>query len=528
MTKQNVILLAALLFLALVLVTPVSAVRTMSVNAGNGQSVTVGTALPVSPSVRITDDGAPVSGVRVTFTVTGGGGMLTGPVAVTNTNGVATVGSWRMGTQAGTNTLRATNGSLVTTFTATGTAGAASRIVKISGDGQTAFVGTAVAIPPGVRLLDVYQNPVRGRQVLFTVSIGGGTVLPATAIATNADGVATVTRWTLGPYPGTNSLIASSGVLSPVTFISAAVPSAAAPVITGIAPGGAVNTGSQTIDISGSGFSSPTVRLSRSGEPSITGAVAGSDTATRISRTFNLFGADPGTWNLVVQNPDGRSDSGLFVVRSATASVTAISPVSGRTNTTVSAIITGTGFLPSQARIRLYRGSNFISGTVNAGGTSTQVSGTFNLNQAATGTYEVCVLPDGTAAERVCGPLFTVYADHGSIQVRSTPSSGMVYLNNVFMGYTPITLEDISPGVYTVMVRSTGYVDRSETVRVSPGSIATVSAVLAPVTPTPGTTTPTTVVTTVTGPIPTTKASPLDPAIVIGTGCLVFIALRKR
>ena len=97
-------------------------------------------------------------------------------------------------------------------------------------------------------------------------------------------------------------------------------------------------------------------------------------------------------------------------------------------------------------------------------------------------------------------------------------------LNNVFMGYTPITLEDIAPGVYTVLVRSTGYADRvRECPGKPPGSISTVNAVLAPVAPHRPPHHAHDGPTTVTGPIPTTKASPLDPAIVIGIGCLVLL-----
>jgi hypothetical protein len=76
------------------------------------------------PSVRVTDAGGlAVPGVTVTFQVTGGGGSLTGSTQTTNSNGIATVGSWTLGGSAGQNTMTATatglNGSPVT-FTATG------------------------------------------------------------------------------------------------------------------------------------------------------------------------------------------------------------------------------------------------------------------------------------------------------------------------------------------------------------------------------------------------------------------------
>lgn len=97
----------------------------IEINAGNGQSATTGTAVAIAPSVLVTDaNNDPVEGVSVRFAVTGGGGSVTGEVAMTNASGIATVGSWILGTTAGINTLTATSGTLTNspvTFTATGT-----------------------------------------------------------------------------------------------------------------------------------------------------------------------------------------------------------------------------------------------------------------------------------------------------------------------------------------------------------------------------------------------------------------------
>ena len=97
----------------------------MVLNDGNGQTVHVGAAVTVPPSVLVTDahDNA-VSGVSVAFIVTGGGGSITGSPATTNAAGIARPGSWTLGTVAGANTLRATSGSLSpVVFTATGITG---------------------------------------------------------------------------------------------------------------------------------------------------------------------------------------------------------------------------------------------------------------------------------------------------------------------------------------------------------------------------------------------------------------------
>ena len=50
----------------------------MALNAGDGQTASAGTAVPVAPSVRVTDAGDnPVPGVHVTFAVASGGGSVT-------------------------------------------------------------------------------------------------------------------------------------------------------------------------------------------------------------------------------------------------------------------------------------------------------------------------------------------------------------------------------------------------------------------------------------------------------------------
>jgi subtilisin family serine protease len=89
-----------------------------------------------------------------------------------------------------------------------------------AGDGQEAFAGSVVPIAPSVAVTDAGANPVAGVAVTFQVTAGGGSVSPATAINTDAQGTATVASWTLGTAPGSNTLSASAaGVTgSPVVF----------------------------------------------------------------------------------------------------------------------------------------------------------------------------------------------------------------------------------------------------------------------------------------------------------------------
>lgn len=81
----------------------------VALSAGDNQGAMAGTTLSVRPAVLVKDaSGNPAAGKTVTFTVTSGGGSVTGAVATTDANGVATVGSWTIGTVAGPNTLSAT------------------------------------------------------------------------------------------------------------------------------------------------------------------------------------------------------------------------------------------------------------------------------------------------------------------------------------------------------------------------------------------------------------------------------------
>ena len=63
--------------------------------------------MPVAPSVKVTNAlGQGIAGFGVTFVVTGGNGSVTSAAQTTNSNGIATVGSWVLGDE-GTNTLEA-------------------------------------------------------------------------------------------------------------------------------------------------------------------------------------------------------------------------------------------------------------------------------------------------------------------------------------------------------------------------------------------------------------------------------------
>jgi hypothetical protein len=276
----------------------------IAVNAGNNQSATIGTAVPIDPSVIVTDgSGNPVSGVQVTFAVASGGGSIGGSQPVTtNASGIAAVGNWTLGTTAGTNTLTATAPGLVgspVTFTATGTVGAASTIAINGGNNQTATISTTLPVNPSVIVRDVGGNPVPGVSVTFAVASGGGSITGGSA-TTDGSGIATVGSWTLGPSAGSNTLTASSSGLigSPLTFSATGVAGAAA----NIALAGGDN---QTQAVNSVLSTDPIVIVTDAGGHPVQGVTVtfavtgGGGSATGTTRTTGASGtAAVGSWQL--------------------------------------------------------------------------------------------------------------------------------------------------------------------------------------------------------------------------------------
>jgi adhesin/invasin len=269
--------------------------------SSQGQTGIAGQAVAIPPSVKVTDShGNGVQNVSVTFAVATGGGSVTGGSATTDASGIATVGSWTLGSAAGPNTLTATSGSLSgspITFSATGVAGVAGAITIVDGNGQSAVAGANVAVAPSVKVTDGNGNPVAGITVTFTVSGGGGSVTGATP-ATNALGVATVGSWKLGTAAGPNTLTAAVLGLAPATFSATGTAGAAALI--------ASNTGNnQTANVGSAVSTAPSVKVTDTNGNAVAGAgvtfsvTTGGGSITGASQTTNSSGiATVGSWTL--------------------------------------------------------------------------------------------------------------------------------------------------------------------------------------------------------------------------------------
>lgn len=179
----------------------------ITVVAGAGQTGPVRGTLPAPLQVRVTDGSGPLGGVVVAFAASGRGSVVPA-VDTTDPDGLASA-SWILDSVAGPQTASATvQGVAPATFTATATPAQPILVVPTSQDLITAVVGRQVPVPPSVRVTDLYGNPTPGVAVTFSVVQGGGTVTGAGA-TTNAQGIATVGSWTLGPAAGLNRLRAA-------------------------------------------------------------------------------------------------------------------------------------------------------------------------------------------------------------------------------------------------------------------------------------------------------------------------------
>jgi Protein of unknown function (DUF1566)/Invasin, domain 3 len=197
-----------------------------ALNGGDAQSAVAGSAVGIAPSVIVKDaNNNPVSGVSVTFAAATGGGSVTGGSATTNASGIATADGWTLGPTAGTNTLTATSGTLTNspiTFTATGTVGAATKVLM-----QTEPVGGAsgavLATRPAVKITDANGNTVTSGTASMSVTIASGTggTLGGTTTVSAVNGVATFTNLALAGTVGTNYTLqfASSGLTSAMSAI---------------------------------------------------------------------------------------------------------------------------------------------------------------------------------------------------------------------------------------------------------------------------------------------------------------------
>lgn len=277
--------------------------------SGNEQSGPVGSALPQPLVVQVTDQFFnPIAGVTVNWSVTGGG-SVSAASTVTGADGKTQV-TRTLGNTAGPQTTLASSQDLAgspVTFTHTATAGSANRVIKLSGDNQSAVAGSQLPNPLVVQVLDAQNNPVPNRAVTWVIGAGGGSANPQNS-STDADGKAS-TQWTVGAQ-GNNTLNAVVSGVGTATFsatATAGTPSASKSTVS--ASPRAITAGVTTSTI--------TVRVrDASGNP---------------VRGVSVTVTGSGSGNSVDPTPDTSDDNGVatFTFGSIVAEVKTITAVAG-------------------------------------------------------------------------------------------------------------------------------------------------------------------------------------------------------
>jgi len=173
---------------------------------------------------------------------------------------------------------------------------AASAVQRSAGDAQKGVVGTQLANPVAVRVVDQLGSPVVGVSVSWSVSGGpaaiSGMGAPSassagepgsTSTLTNSDGIA-ATTWTLGTTAGKQTMQASVNGLSPLAFTAEASPgpvatAAVTPASAELEVGESLQFSATAMDEFGNTVTGPTFTWSSSSTAATTISNAGLATA---------------------------------------------------------------------------------------------------------------------------------------------------------------------------------------------------------------------------------------------------------
>jgi Big-like domain-containing protein/invasin-like protein len=426
----------------------------IAVVAGDGQSGVAGGILPESLSVRVTDaTNRPVAQIRVAFTMLDPGGGRTEPdTAVTDNNGRAAA-RWVLGTQAGSHKAQANvvgSSQLAASFTATVSAGAPAKFQLVSGDGQTAPVGTTLVSPLVVKATDAQGNPVAGIVVAWSAT-GGGTVSPATG-STGIDGTASTQR-TLGPAAGAQGAIADAGDVpgSPITFSATATSGSAGQLSITTQPSASATVG-QVLSVQPQvqlrdNLGNPVAQAGIAVTVAIASGPAGGTLSGQLTRSTDAnglatfvdlaLGSAVGTYTL------GFSGANLAGVASAQISVTSGAPSASRSTVAASP---GTITLGSTSTVTVtVRDAlgNLMGGITVVPGAD-DPSGSFTPRQAASGTDGVATFSfTGTKART-----YTISAQAAGVAIAQTASVQVTKVPTT----TTITSDNPDPSVLTQAV----------------------------------------------------------------------------
>ncbi len=166
------------------------------------------------------------------------------------------------------------------------------------------------------------------------------------------------------PLTVTHVAISSLPVITPTPAATPQVIYAGpAPVVSAISPPQGETGGSVTVTIAGDNFlDGATAKLLLPGSGGVTGT-ATTVSATSITTTFDLRMLESGRYNVIVVNPDGKSDTlqNVFSIGKGVPVISAISPASAKMNETIRVFtISGGNFATDGVKVTFIQGSAAI------------------------------------------------------------------------------------------------------------------------------------------------------------------------
>jgi hypothetical protein len=189
--------------------------------------------------------------------------------------------------------------------------------------------------------------------------------------------------------------IASIPIIAPTVPPTVATTlSGNAPGISGISPATGGSNATVSATITGDNFrSGATVKLMRAGYSPIYATGVSVPSSTTIDCVFRLSKAEKGSYNLVITNPDGQSDTrvGAFTITDPVPVISGVSPREGAINDVLSLTIKGQNFKEA-VKVSFIRSSTEIVCTSPVSTDSTEILCNLDLTGAVAGDWDVTVL----------------------------------------------------------------------------------------------------------------------------------------
>ncbi|MGA8764486.1 MAG: hypothetical protein WB562_16580, partial [Candidatus Sulfotelmatobacter sp.] len=195
------------------------AIGKLSLVSGGSQSGPVGTTLPQPIVVAAKDSyGNYISGLSITFSDGGAGGIFSPNPVNTGSNGRASVG-YSLPTKASNSiSVTATASSVHVTTSEKALAGPAASVSYVSGNHQFAPPYTLLPNPLVVVVKDQYMNLITGASVTFSDNGAGGSFSSNGTVITGTNGRATIS-YTTGSQQGSVNISGAISVLPPAFFV---------------------------------------------------------------------------------------------------------------------------------------------------------------------------------------------------------------------------------------------------------------------------------------------------------------------